>query len=68
MNQHKEYRPRIPKYRTVTCVICGERIDASSPEVIGGRVKGQRGQTYCHRACWEREQIKLGEEGQRCKG
>lgn len=67
MNNSKEYRPRVPQYRSVTCVICGERIGASSPEVIGGRVKGQRGLTYCHRACWLREQTKLGEEAQRCK-
>lgn len=68
MNNSKEYRPRVPKYRTVTCVICGERIGASSPEVIGGRIKGQKSPTLAHRACWAKEQAQLGEEGQRCKG
>lgn len=60
MNNHKEYHPRVPLYGA-RCVICGKRIGASSPEVIGGRVKGQRGLTYCHRACWAKEQAQLGE-------
>ena len=60
-----EYTPRVPKYRTVYCGICGQGVSAS--EAIGGRIKGQRRPTFFHRRCWQREQTQLREEGTRCK-